>query len=557
MTKEEFFGMIATQWKQYCEKTKNSSYAVQTAQEKFAQHEISLTDYEKAVYDYNLNSRKSLKLLNLIEYPIYARIKAMTDFEIAKYKQEKKEELDLKIDALRSELLQHQDELKIFTSYKEQLLNQSNVQSDIVNVQTNIDITNSNISSIQSKINELTQQQEKILTSSVDEIKQQIVVKTLSGFGFGSYKNINDKSILQRPEYDRISEKGNKDNLYDYSQEVEDYNTASEIANKLAKLKQARSKTIIVDSKLNISGIPNKLKNGIHSSYDGESYIERCERTHDYEKIQGMINEYENEFNDVKKIIDSQFTVEKLTRLSNQISRLGIIDNLDTKFEPDFSFLQMNLDKISQNEMTRLISLVEQRNNLSNKFFKTEETKEEIHKLENQIRREYSKLCTEIQSWYENQTILMRNLGIEFNYKNITNLDFELSKISEIDVAIDRLKDSFEIVKAEYQRKKSEKEETVKKCENDVASKVDEKIVIFSNEEPKINLDRMVDNYISNEYARNLANSVQQEAQRQASKDEGVSVEELIQMRNKLLGQYCYTVPDEDQYSSGSNGMKM
>ena len=514
-------------------------------------------EYQEAVFQFRMVRQKIYVLRSLVTLPAYARIQAMSDAEIEDYKKGKVEELELKVNEIESREEQEKAKLSQLKSEQDQLIAQfgslSGSERDRAiyrGQQLSAEISRYDVNNqwgvfaqLKREIEEVRKQQEQIKAMTTQEIKQQLSAEIKESYDLSQtidwVKNPIDASTELEASVASEPEK------------------AQQMANLLTYYRRLSDEQSQIRGRMYLGyGLPKVLEKRLTEySYH---YNSRTGEVNNPDKLMEIVGEFDGSFEQAKASFMEQFTEQKLSKL------VGREYGIDSS-EVDMDFLRQHTDKLGNGELGHLQSLVEQRNKLSKKIFKTRDTKRKIESLNNQIKQEQSKIYKEIIGWYESQSKGFLGIdGVRFYSLEALKSSLESCKkdIGRSEQAIAECKERIQKAKAEMEQQK-QNYETIKTV---VAQQIrtlggekhKETNIPYASDIADYNLDHIA-NASYHIYQREVVNRVQQEAQNQADIREaelrGITVEQLLQMR-----QQTQAIVDESMVESAeeevSHGMK-
>lgn len=536
MTKEEFLSMLNSELENL---EKDYKTAIQRA-DYFRMVDSRGTEFQEADYQLNIVQAKINALRNLVNLPAYARIQAMSDVEIEEYKKGKTEELELKVKEFQAREEQEKAKLSQLKAEQDQLVAQfgslsgSERDSAIYRGQQlteeirRYDVNNKwgVFADIKSKIDEVRKQQEEIQTMTSQAIKQQLSSEMKESFELAQAIERTRKPIDASTELS--------------ASVASDPKKARQMANLLAFYSSLSDASQIKGRLYLPYDLPKVLEIRFEHNYH---YNSRTHEVDNPDDLMELVQEFEKEFEQAKTSFSEQFTEQKLSKLVGH--EFGIISS-----EVDMEFLQQHTDKIYDGELALLQSLVEQRNELSKKIFKTRDTKREIESLNDQIIRKQDDIYEEIVGWYKIQSkdFFGIFLGIKASvaFNNLEALQDSLKRCKEDIVyseqAITKVKERIQEEKAkmEQQRQSNEarKAEIAQQIRALGGEEHKETDIPYASDRADYNLEDIVRGQ-GIVYHRDVINRVQQEAQNQADIREaelrGITVEQLLQMRQQAM----------------------
>ena len=532
MTKEEFLSMLNTE----LENLEKDSQSARQRVEYFRAVNSRGKEFQEAEYQLKMVRQKVNVLRRLVTLPAYARIQAMSDAEIEEYKKGKIEELELKIKEIQAREEQEKAKLSQLKAEQDQLMAQfgslSGSERDRAiyrGQQLTAEISRYDVNNqwgvfanIKREIDEVRKQQEQIKAMTSQEIKQQLSSEMKESY-----------NLAQTVEWTR--------NPINASTELEasvasNPEKAQQMANLLTYYRRLSDEQSQIKGRMYLGyGLPKVLEKKLteYSYY----YNSRTNEVNNPDILMETVKEFEGSFEQAKTSFNEQFTEQKLSKL------VGREYGMDSP-EVDMEFLQQHTDKLGDGELDHLQSLVEQRNKLSKKIFKTRDTKWEIENLNNRIKQEQSKIYKEIIGWYESQSKDLLGISYGVQFYSLEALQDSLKRCKEdigrSEQAITEVKESIQKAKAEMEQQKqsyeTRKTEVAQQIRTLGGEKHKETDIPYASDRTDYNLEEIA-NAQSLVYYRDVVDRVQQEAQNQADIREaelrGITVEQLLQMRQQ------------------------
>ena len=538
MTKEEFLSMLNIE-------LENLEMQYQIARKRvdyFRELNSRGKEFQEAEYQFKMVQRNLNALRRLVTLPAYARIQAMSDAEIEYYKKGKIEELELKIKEIQAREIQEKAKLSQLKAEQDQLMAQFGSLSDSERdraiyrgQQLSTEISRYDVNNqwgvfadIKREIDEVRKQQEQIESMTSQEIKQQLSSEIKESY-----------DLAQTLEWTR--------NHIDASTELEasvasDPEKARQMANLLTSYRRLSDEQSQIKGRMYLGyGLPRVLEKRLtERSY---YYNSRTNEVINPDKLLEIVQDFEGSFEQAKTSFNEQFTEQKLSKL------VGKEYGVDSS-EVDMGFLQQHTDKLGDGELDYLQSLVEQRNKLSKKIFKTRDIKWEIEDLNIRIKQEQSKIYREIIGWYESQSNDLLGISYGVQFYSLEALQNSLKRCKEEIVggseqAITEIKEKIQNVKAKMEQQKQNYEARITETAQQIRAlggeKHKETDIPYASDSVDNNLDQIAraQNVV---YQRDVVDRVYQEAQNQADRVEadikeaeskGITLEELLQKREE------------------------
>lgn len=526
--------------------------------------------YQEALYQFRIVQTKIDALRKILLLPALARIQAMSDVEIEEYKKSKNEELELKIKEIESRKEQAKAKLAQLKAEQDQIIAQfGTIDRDKREELTNrgkrifaeierYDINNRYgvFAQLQAEIAEVRKQQEQLERMTSQEIKKQLLSQKKESVD-KPYKKAQLEELI-----DLLSNNPTHISMFtELASEVGlDFTKAKQLAELLSHYadlsKEQEQPSVRIDLP---SYLPDELRRRL-TEYP-VFYNSRTNEVLFPDKLMEIISEFEASFAQAKAVFMEQFTAQKLDKLIK----------LDISAEVDIEFLKLHSDKIGASKLEHLQTLVQQRDKLSKKIFKSKKIKSDIDELNKQIRKEKDEIYNEIRNWYKSQIedfkhILGAYCTLSDDLKSwISGLEQCKSNFDKCEQAITSTKENLQQAKTTIEQKRREQE--AEKSKN--LQQTLQQIRALGSEKYKetnmpnyvpTNDDENLDQIIGAQgqvYQRDIISRVLQEAQNQADIREaelkGITVEQLLQMRQQSQALADEPIATEEV----SQGMKM
>lgn len=542
MTKEEFLKMVDVALEQLDkEKSKWLSRI-----EYYKKVNPNGQEFADASYQFMLVSRKVEAFRYLIGLPAYTRIQAMSDEEIAEYKKDEINNLRLEGVGIAAEIEKLKKEIEALKAQHEELLNhfielKNSERDSAINkgkqLQLDIQAKELELKELELKLNKLKTEQEEISKKTSDEIKSQLTKKhsiNLSS-ALGSIQSEPSSSIELLATVGRNSEK------------------AMQMARLLSNLAYTEKHQSDISTYLNIGWeIPSKLRNEIEKDYTyNHGDIKGTQRF--FEIYESFIKQFDEE---VEKF-NSQFTMEKLRGLPGK----------EYRFESttvDFDFLKLHSDKLSPGELETLQANVLKKDKLSKKLIKTKDVKREIEDLNWKIKRAQSDIYQKIIGWYKAYDASIIGIGSYFFHNDSERLLDDLNSwadtIAKTKKALEEFKKRLESAQSSLDNQIKQHNEKVNGIKQEIraigGTGFETADIPWAREQTQDNLESIASATVNID-RRQFVSQVQQEAQNQANLKEaelkGITVEELLQMKNQTSNASDITLSSqsEDELSHG------
>lgn len=531
MTKDEFLSMLNSELENLEKDYQSAEKRVQY----FREVKSISKELQEAEYQLKMVGQKIGAIRDLVNLPAYARIQAMSDIEIEEYKKGKIEELELKNKEIQareeqeksklSQLKAEQDKLiarfgSLSGSERALVISQGQLLTEEIS-KYEVDNQYGVFAKIKREKDQVREQQQQIKAMTSQEIKQQLSSELKVSHDFAQKVEWPKKPINATTELE-VSV-------------ALDPEKAKQMANLLTYYRRLSDKQSQITGRMYLGyGLPEVLEKKLteYSYY----YNSRTNEVNDPDKLMEIVQEFEGSFEQAKTSFNEQFTEQKLSKL------VGRENGIDSS-EVDMGFLQQHTDKLGDGELDHLQSLVEQRNKLSKKIFKTRDTKWEIENLNKRIKQEQSKIYKEIIGWYESQSkgLLGISRVLFYSLEVLQNsLKGCKEAIGRSEQAITEVKEKIQKAKAEMEQQRQDYEtrkiETAQQIRALGGEKHKETELPYAFSEYNNNLEQIMAAQ-SGVYRRDVIYKVQQEAQKQADIREaelkGITVEQLLQMRQQ------------------------
>lgn len=531
MTKDEFLSMINSELenleKEYQEASKKVQY--------FKTLGVNNQEYQEAEYLLKLVKEKCQRLSNLLSFPYYARVQAMSDVEIEQYKKDEHEKLELEIKKIEAEETKEREKLSQLKAEQDKLItlsSSSGLSSEEKEkgkqLYEQISRYDDVFKEFERKIENVRRKQEQIKTMTSKEIKKQIIKNPLDSLEYYDQTvDLLTKNPISSTTKLRASVASDPKKALHMADLETDYATLDDEQDKI-KMRNKDIQDIF----------------GYH--YDTIEKVQELEKT----------------LEEAKSFVNKQLTVGKIYELGRFYGRNdGKCDD-----EVDMDFLQRHADKLSDNELENLQILVEDRDKLLKKIIKTNRTKEEIEYLNKEIRKEQARIYEKIISWYKSK--LKSYSGI-FTCDKFSDLFSGRSSdtkkaieacegyISDMEKKIAKFKEKLRKIDEDVKQLEAKKDEIAQQIRA-LGGEEHKDAIVSGMNNTENNLNFGIIRSASDVFERKIVDRVQQEAQHQADIEEarlrGISVEELLQMRQQAKKDEPV---DENPEEEVSHGMKM
>lgn len=532
MTKEEFATMLDAELEKLQEEYKINSHRYEFMK-KF--HNGSI-DYNNSLFQKQITKKKLESLKKVITLPLYARVQAMSDVELEAEKKARVEEAELNIKAKEEEIKQAEEKLSHLNDERVQLIDkyeedgyakgtwsdtlyyrEQELCSEIHSYHFDI------IPKLEKELEELRKKPEEIKLMTNQDIKQQLLSKVKISNSLGENAKMFENSDVFRDFTSPL--------------EPEKLEQMESLLNEYQDLCNEQ-KTLGVDIGLPYE-IPNFLKNRL-SSASGPFNEDGLEQ------LIEIVEKGEKVFESSKVIFDNKYIEQKL---------LPLLDRKHNVTSDDIAFLQQFSDKIPESKFDYWKSLMGQRDALSNKIFKTLSTKRKIKDLDGKLNLEISKMQESLVYWHKSEFYALYGGNLDFTNEDYLRASLEegkktaeisQSKISEYK---ERLKQAAVEFKQKNKPYEDKKLEIVQKVKELSGAKYEANDVNYNSS------SKLTDAYVD-AYERATIDRVRQEAQKEADIREaqlrGITVEQLLQMRNgKVQNSFNEYEEEETFHRSG------
>lgn len=503
-------------------------------------------DAEDAKYKLELVSHKIGMIREFINYPAYARIQAMSDIEIEEYKKGKAEELDDKIQILKTQEEKEKANFsELLTKRKELMSNfgalQGAEREETIRkgrqIQQQIDKYefDRQLGTTQKAIQELEQEKATLSSKTPNEIKNEMTQR-LQNEDKKNYYNVEPKRLTEEQKL--------------LAAVADDPEKSRQMANIMTRYGGLQRQQPTVNFQ-----IPYYTTSG-----DRSYLTSRGIKTGDLDEINinkalNAINEMEQEFNQRKEERKKTHSIENLSHLIGTHNTWGGRVPIE---KIDLSYLQSQAANLDGNILGSLKRAIELKKQKSKKLFKSSQDKDRIRFLNDDITECANSLYNQL---YEHYTGIDGILGITSHYYNysfdsIANVqEFIADCNREIDMQqarITKIKASLQEAKENLDKQTKTRELEQQKCLESAMAlagiEYDKKELSVSSSVYDHNSAQIkVASY--NAYHDDLIGRVQQEAQNQADTREaeltGVSIDELRQMRTEAVA--LQKQPTQDQ----------
>lgn len=533
MTKEEFATMLDAELEKLQEEYEINSHRYEFMK-KF--HDGTI-DYDNSFFQKQITKKKLESLKKVITLPLYARVQAMSDVELEAEKKAKVEEAELNIRAKEEEIKQAQEKLSHLNDERLQIVDkydehgyakgtwsdtlyyrEQELSSEIHSYRFDI------IPKLEKELEELRKKPEEIKLMRNQDIKQQLLSKVKISNSLGQNAKMFENSDVFRDFTSPLEP--------EKLEQME--NLLNEYQGLCDKQKTLGGVNIGVPYE-----IPNFLKNRLSSAngpFNGDLL----------EQLIEIVEEGEKVFESSKVIFDNKYIEQKL---------LPLLDRKNNVTSDDIAFLQQFSDKIPESKFDYWKSLMGQRDALSNKIFKTLSTKRKIKDLDGKLNLEISKMQESLVYWHKSEFYALYGGNLDFTNEDYLRASLEEGKkTAEISQSkISEYKEKLKQAVVEFKQKNKPYED--RKLE--IVQKVKE-LSGAKNEANDVNYNsssKLTDAYVD-AYERATIDRVRQEAQKEADIREaqlrGITVEQLLQMRNgEVQNSFNEYEEEETFYRSG------
>ncbi len=507
-----------------------------------------------------LESRK-YRLQKLVNLPIYARIQAMSELEIEEYKKEKIEELATQAKVVkakeaqekldkenliieRENLIKSLDSLTL--SEREKAIERGKEINKIL-IQYDAQYSSNPFVKIENELRVIEEQQEEIKRKSSKQIKEELCSKIEN---IDHIKLILDTFEKNNGPYESDSFTRLKASVADDPEKALKMANLLDYYIRICQEKKSSSEHILYARTTLPRELFDKL-NEIRLLSSNERFLWRMEEfklivtSSNIDKIEETIKVAEERFKSEKERLSKEYTYEKLKYFE--------LDQ-DVNNKVDSEFIKIHSDKIEKEQTKMLQALSEQKESLSNKFFKTWKTKESIFNLDYQISEIKKKIYNQVEGWYQTQNSSVVGPNSKFQYygtwdskesrmtikADIERFYQDMSKaesgIASLKEQIGRLNDQIVIENKIIQDRKDKTRDEIRELAGPEFAKTEISELGFSS--PNYNQIETIAGASSDVIQMDLVSNVLEEAKKQSNEKEAelrnVSIEELIRLRNEL-----------------------
>ena len=385
MSKDEFLTIISREIDALEESLNYINSEIQYAKDMKRNDDI----IDRLYYQKEEITDKIISIRDLINYPIYVRVRNMSDEELKRYKKDKDNEFELAIQDTDDKLGKANERFTQIKKQEEKLIGRYGRMSD--EERGNALVEGKKIDSDSLAVLQIVESLSKQLDTLKEgkKMNQDMDIEQLRVFiaskikGYSScefYYGINPNSM---------------DNLFaiigkDYDKSCKVAECVRKYENILKKIDiEKRNESVAIYSKIYSYSIPSELMNRLKEYVDGDAKVKDLTKI---SEVKDIIRECEEIFNKEKKKIFDQFTLEKTSMIQ--------VVNFYDKICDNLSFLEYHFDKLNIDDINNLVLLVKKKKKLSKKIFKTRSTLNSIDDIDKRIRDAQKIIRTKLISWY-------------------------------------------------------------------------------------------------------------------------------------------------------------
>lgn len=461
MTRDEFNAMVNVELDRLETEKKEAQTRVDyfDALDRKHRGDGQLHELKDAKFALDVVNKKIMRIKNLVEFPLYARIQAMSDLELEEYKAEKISEIELKIRKEEIKLRESKESFERLALEREGLINSfgrlfgeerdvailkgQQIESELkANDPKNPE---SLFSKITKEIERLKNEIEVLKGKSLQDVKAELssAIKDTNNRSFDNTVKTNELAIN---DYDRM--------LASVSNNPEAARKMSGLISQYRRLNDEKSK---IKAKLFLPiGVPKSLQSELRGDkayvkyYDAEK-----QETSNPDKLMEIVEKHEKSFRRDKDEFLSEFSNQKMEKLAGK--ELGTNSR-----EVDLPFLEMHAGKIKPDMLEALKITLQERDQFSRKIFKSSSVKYQIIELDKEIRSLQSVIYQAISSWYKTKynELLETDYGLElYSVESINNSINKLNgKIADKEDTYTTLKTRIDEARKEMSRMENDLE---------------------------------------------------------------------------------------------------
>ena len=542
MTKEEFLSMVDKEidnLEQEKEAYASKLIDYETEKGKSSQFMTDDPEWKRINYLREVVDRKIFYLNEHLHQPAYERVQVMSDLEIEKYKQTKIEGLELEIKEIEVQRKEAEEELKKLTEEQSKLIMKGenltqNEEIRKTELLIQIDGLTKKFAEFENEMQNDRNRKEQIKGMSSEEVKKQMISKIN-----GNYQ----RKAAQKPssEFEKLQ-----------AEVAKDPEKAQQMARLMTRYAKLNEQQVRVQMDLpilkNMDSKSSQIAKNIMSR-NGYQRLINPDNENDFKKGIEVINRVEKGFEQAKKEFETQFTEEKLSKITRTWEERH--DKTDN-YEVDVEFLKLHQDKIPKNEFNLLMDRIETRKRLQKKLIKTKKTKNDIDTCNYHIQNEQERIYREIEDWYRDKLDSWECYGMnsKISFFDPEDLAAELEsckgRFGKIEQEFVDLKKGFE----EAQKKAAQHNKGLEDRKNELAQQMETlgdgmyKDTIKEQQYMSTDVEQNLKEIQSQSgfvYSEEMMNKVQQEAQKQADTREAqlreIPVEQLLQNRQQPQNQ--------------------
>lgn len=548
MTKEEFLKIITDElddtYEMFEEINKRVNYFKSIGVDYVIKDIYSVEELEDAKHYALLAQERIKSLMELVDYPMIARINAMSEAEIEEYRKEKLQVLDCEIENIKKNLKDVDDKLFKLLQQRENIIKRFSPKYDEITIDSRemriqerftdqgkeiqrkiVSIKQEEIRPLKEKLEEVIKQQEELKNMSLVEIKKMMVEKLENGSKIQASRN----HVMETKLVPCI-------NLL--TSVVDDYEKTTKLEGLIKHYVAAKEDVysgVVFDSSL-----PAELINLLNASF---------EKFHDISKLYKILEEYMKLYSDKKSSFIKEVTEAKVKEAGEKLPTISNINELFSKDRIDFLESYEPNKLILGDKLTRFKNLIDKYKELDNKIFHFGDTKKKIGDISTQIYDLYVDMYKRIVQMYVSKLSGMEPAMSfsDYHYSCIIsdssleyfkeNLSFEIEKNFEIcEKAMTSLKEALPRMEEELKEKQRDLPGQLHGIENQINE-------LVGKENAITNFDNIADYNVAQasgiSFASKMVMEVDEEAQTQSLHDEanlrGITVNELLKLREQAI----------------------
>ena len=527
MTKEEFANLITDAIELEDERRHSITSQEQrltlacfSSQEEIEKRDAT-TKYIEMQYRENQSMDIRRRLAGLVNIPAYARIEAMSAEELETYRQEEIEHTEEQIREQQTKEEQTRANIEKHTEQITQLTGDYNLS---------FEVRRQEIAHLESIIrgneNSLRNDSFGIAIRNLEQKIDTIKAKTTEDIRRDELSKIEGYQKLE--ETMQYMEKMETEQQYALALAVgADATKTREVALLMAEHVQYEVKKRLPTAytRLLFDTLPLKLVERLKRIY-GAYDIQKSE-VYKPDKIEEEIASYEEHLAEDKRVIEEEFTLEKLNELIKAERRHPYADG-----NVNFDFLALHINKISDPTIIeKLRSDIAAREKSNKKFLQTKKVKEKTAEIDGKIKEAQATVYTKIRTWYREQYYSLSantyknerdKSAISFSSEDsVKGAIFALTRgINIVERGFGELRKSLADARQQIDFRREEYEVRQMECRDkirEIAGPGFEKFELlgFVDGDYKCNISK-ISNYYANAVVQDKLNHVRVEAQNQA-----------------------------------------